>query len=129
MATHFCTYAPDQDLLLPTSLREWLPEDHLACFISDAVDALDLSAFYQRYEGDGRRRAPLPSASNTRINIALRARGGDHMAIRWAGTVTTGLRIRPGGLYHCGVPRLERGQAETRSDQESSAFRHRCRLA
>ncbi len=35
------TYLPydlDQQLLLPASLREWLPEDHLACFISDLVD-------------------------------------------------------------------------------------------
>jgi hypothetical protein len=36
----------DQELLLPPSLREWLPEGHLAWFVIDAVAALDLSAFY-----------------------------------------------------------------------------------
>ena len=38
-------YEPDQGLLLPPSLRDWLPEGHLAFFISDAIDAMDLSAF------------------------------------------------------------------------------------
>jgi transposase len=47
----------DQELLLPPSLREWLPEDHLAWFVVDAVDALDLSAFYAAYREDGWGRA------------------------------------------------------------------------
>lgn len=59
MATTFLPYLPEQSLLLPVSLAEWLPEDHLAYFISDAVDALDLDAFYARYAGDGRRRQPF----------------------------------------------------------------------
>ncbi len=46
---------PAQAFLLPPSPRDWLPEDHLAFFVSDTVDALDLSTFYERYEGDGRR--------------------------------------------------------------------------
>lgn len=37
-------YQPEQDLLLPPSLRDWLPENHLAYFVSDLVDQLDLSA-------------------------------------------------------------------------------------
>ena len=36
-------YDPEQQLLLPQALQEWLPEDHLAYFISDIVDQLDLS--------------------------------------------------------------------------------------
>jgi transposase len=59
MPTKFRLYQPDQSFLLPPSPRDWLPEDHLAYFISDAVDALDLSAFYRRYEGDGRRNQPF----------------------------------------------------------------------
>jgi hypothetical protein len=35
---------PEQDLLLPPSLRDWLPDDHLTFFVSDLVDQLDLSA-------------------------------------------------------------------------------------
>ena len=59
MPTTFRPYALDQEFLLPPSPRDWLPEDHLAYFISDTVDALDLSAFYERYEGDGRRNRPF----------------------------------------------------------------------
>jgi len=59
MSTTYRPYAPDQDLLLQPSLREWLPEGHLAYFINDVVEELDLRAFYQAYEGDGRRKAPF----------------------------------------------------------------------
>ena len=58
MPTSFRPYAPDQDLLLPPSLGDWLPEGHLAYFISDVVEELDLAAFYTPYEGDGRRKSP-----------------------------------------------------------------------
>ena len=58
MPTSFRPYAPDQDLLLPPSLGDWLPEGHLAYFISDVVEELDLTAFYAPYEGDGRRKSP-----------------------------------------------------------------------
>jgi hypothetical protein len=33
----FRPYLPDQDFLLPPSLREWLPEEHLAYFVSDGA--------------------------------------------------------------------------------------------
>lgn len=49
MAKTFRPYDPDQVLLLPPSLREWLPEDHLVYFVSDLVDSLDLSAIYDAY--------------------------------------------------------------------------------
>ena len=58
MLTTFRPYDPDQLLLLPPSLRDWLPEGHLAHHVSDLVDGMDLSAFYERYEGDGRRKSP-----------------------------------------------------------------------
>jgi transposase len=59
MGTTFRRYAPEQSILLPPSPRDWLPEGHLAYFISDTVDNLDLSAFYEPYEGDGRRNSPF----------------------------------------------------------------------
>jgi transposase len=59
MPTTFRPYCPDQLLLLPASVRDWLPEGHLAFFISDTIDALDLSGFYRLYEGDGRRNCPF----------------------------------------------------------------------
>jgi len=43
----------DQELLLPPSLREWLPEDHFAWFVLESVGELDLDAFYSAYRSDG----------------------------------------------------------------------------
>jgi transposase len=43
----------DQELLLPPSLKDWLPDEHLAWFVLDAVDELDLSDFYADYRADG----------------------------------------------------------------------------
>ena len=48
----------DQELLLPPSLRDWLPENHLAWFVVEAVEAMDLAAFYAAYREDGRGRPP-----------------------------------------------------------------------
>jgi transposase len=59
MPTTFRPYSPDQALLLPPSVRDWLPEGHLSHFISDTIDALDLSGFYRPYQGDGRRNSPF----------------------------------------------------------------------
>ena len=59
MAISYRPYEPQQELLLPASLQDWLPEGHLAYFISDTVDALDLSAFYARYAGGGARNQPF----------------------------------------------------------------------
>ena len=39
--------------LMPPSLKEWLPESHLAWFVMDAVDQMDLSIFYEKYRADG----------------------------------------------------------------------------
>ncbi len=57
MAQNFIACDREQELLLPPSLREWLPEDHLAWFVIDAVDAMDLGAFWAGYRQDGWGRA------------------------------------------------------------------------
>ena len=54
MPTTFRPYQPDQGLLLPPDLRDWLPAGHLAHHVSDLVDGLDLRPFYARYAGDRR---------------------------------------------------------------------------
>jgi transposase len=59
MPTRFRTYQPDQMFLLPPAPTDWLPEDHLAYFVSETVDRLDLGELYGRYEGDGRRNCPF----------------------------------------------------------------------
>lgn len=51
MGTRYREYDPEQMLLLPPALQHWLPEDHLAYFISDLVDELDLSEIMDSYEG------------------------------------------------------------------------------
>ena len=48
-------YQPEQLLLLPPDLRDWLPEGHLVYLLSDIVGQLDLSPIFAAYEqGDGR---------------------------------------------------------------------------
>ena len=49
MGKTFRPYDPDQLLVLPPSLQEWLPAEHLAYFVSDVVEGLDLSAIYASY--------------------------------------------------------------------------------
>lgn len=75
MPTRFRPYHPDQDLLLPQCLREWLPEDHLAYFISDIIDELDLTPFYARYEGDGRRKSPYDPRLMVKVLVYAYATG------------------------------------------------------
>ena len=58
MPKGYRTYLPEQELLLPPSLREWLAEDHLAYFVSDVVDQLDLSAIHAVYEREKRGQPP-----------------------------------------------------------------------
>src|SRR4051795_10273162 len=57
MAQNFIACDREQALLLPPSLREWLPGDHLAWFVLDAVEAMDLRAFFAGYREDGWGRA------------------------------------------------------------------------
>ena len=57
MAQNFIECDREQLLLMSPSLREWLPENHLAWFVIDAVKDIDLSPFYARYREDGWGRA------------------------------------------------------------------------
>src|SRR4030043_207537 len=47
----------EQMYLMPVSLQDWLPEGHLAWFMLDAVEAIDLTKFYLKYRADGWGRA------------------------------------------------------------------------
>ena len=57
MAQNFIEGHPEQAFLLPPDVREWLPEDHLAWFVIEAVANMDLSGFYAAYRADGHGRA------------------------------------------------------------------------
>jgi transposase len=54
MSYNFVAVDRDQLMLMPPSVSEWLPEDHLAWFVLDVVDELDLGAFLDGYRADGR---------------------------------------------------------------------------
>jgi transposase len=69
MAKTYRPYLPEQDLLLPPSLREWLPEDHLAYFVSDLIDQLDLSAITTVYEDEERGYPPYHPVMLTKVLV------------------------------------------------------------
>jgi len=69
MNTSYIPYVPEQSFLLPPSLQEWLPQGHLAYFISDTVDALDLSAFHARYANGGPRNQPFHPAMMVKVLV------------------------------------------------------------
>ena len=62
-------YLPDQDLLLPPSLRDWLPEDHLVYFVSDVVDQLDLNAIHAWYGEEKRGQPPYDPVLMTKLLV------------------------------------------------------------
>lgn len=67
MSKTFRPYEPEQDFLMPASMREWLPSDHLAYFISDMVDQLDLSVIMERYAGEERGYPPYHPAMMVKV--------------------------------------------------------------
>ena len=75
MSASYLPYLPDQQLLLPPALEDWLPEGHLAYYISDTVDSLDLSAFHARYAGGGPRNQPFHPAMMAKVLIYAYATG------------------------------------------------------
>ena len=75
MGSSYRDYNPEQPFLLPPSPRDWLPENHLAYFISDTLDQLDLSALHERYQGDGRRNRPYHPAMMLKLLVYAYATG------------------------------------------------------
>ena len=71
----YLPYEPLQQMLLPEALQDWLPEGHLAYFISDTVDGLDLNAFHARYAGGGSRNQPFHPAMMVKVLVYAYATG------------------------------------------------------
>ncbi len=69
MPKGYRTYLPEQDLLLPPSLRQWLPDNHLVYFVSDVVDQLDLSAMHAVYEEEKRGQPPYDPLLMTKLLV------------------------------------------------------------
>jgi transposase len=75
MPQNFLTCDREQELLLPPNLRDWLPEDHLAWFVLDAVAGMDLDAFFGAYRRDGHGRAAHDPAMMVALLLYAYARG------------------------------------------------------
>src|SRR6266481_5135243 len=69
MRKGYRTYLPEQDLLLPPSLRQWLPNNHLVYFVGDVVDQLDLSAMHAVYEEEKRGQPPYDPLLMTKLLV------------------------------------------------------------
>jgi transposase len=69
MAKTYRSYLPDQGFLLPPSPRDWLPEGHLAYFVSDLVDQLNLSAITKVYEAEDRGYPPYHPVMMTKVLV------------------------------------------------------------
>ena len=67
MKYNFKSYNPNQLFLMPQSLDEWLPQNHLARLISEAVDQMDLSGLFRAYRANGQGSAAYHPAMMTKI--------------------------------------------------------------
>jgi len=75
MPQNFLGCDREQVLLMPPSLQEWLPQNHLAWFVLGAVEQMDLGAFYGAYRSDGHGRAAHEPAMMVGLLIYAYARG------------------------------------------------------
>ena len=69
MSPSYLAYHPEQQQLLPSALQDWLPQGHLAYFINDTVERLDLSAFHARYAAGGPRNQPFHPAMMVKVLV------------------------------------------------------------
>src|SRR5829696_3421657 len=75
MGQNFIACNREQVFLMPPDVREWLPEGHLAWFVIDAVEELDLATFYSAYRADGHGRPAYEPAMMVALLLYAYARG------------------------------------------------------
>ena len=75
MTASYIAYHPEQQQLLPSALQDWLPQGHLAYFINDTVDSLNLVKFHARYAKDGPRNQPFHPAMMVKVMVYAYATG------------------------------------------------------
>ncbi len=75
MPQNFIECDRDQVLLMSPSMRDWLPEGHLAWFVVDAVAEMDLSGFYGAYRVDGHGRPAHEPAMMVALWLYAYAKG------------------------------------------------------
>lgn len=69
MGKSYRPYLPDQEFLLPPSLRDWLPENHLVYFVSDVIDHLNLSGMDAVYGDEQRGQPPYDPRMMTKLLV------------------------------------------------------------
>ena len=75
MSASYIPYHPEQQQLLPSALQDWLPQGHLAYFINDTVDSLNLNGFHMRYAAGGPRNQPFHPAMMVKVLVYAYASG------------------------------------------------------
>ena len=75
MTASYIAYHPEEQQLLPSALQDWLPQGHLAYFINDTIDSLDLKAFHARYAAGGPRNQPFHPAMMVKVMVYAYATG------------------------------------------------------
>mgnify|MGYP003600421297 CR=1 FL=1 len=75
MSASYIPYHPEQQQLLPSALQDWLPQGHLAYFINDTIDSLNLSGFHIRYATGGPRNQPFHPAMMLKVLVYAYASG------------------------------------------------------
>jgi len=117
MGKNYRAYLPDQDFLLPPSLRKWLPENHLVYFVSDVVDNLDLSGLDAVYGDEQRGQPPYDPRMMTKVLVYGYCVGGVQFAADRAATGRgCGVSGAGGGQRaelsdHCGFSQAAPGNA------------------
>ena len=104
MAQNFLSCDRDQEFLLAPNVRDWLPDGHLAWFVLEVVERLDLGAIYGAYRLDGSGRpAHEPSMMVALIVYAycVGERSSRQVERRWrGGRRVAGDRGQPGARSH-----------------------------
>ena len=75
MTASYIAYHPEEQQLLPSALQDWLPQGHLAYFINDTIDSVDLKAFHARYASGGPRNQPFHPAMMVKVMVYAYATG------------------------------------------------------
>jgi len=75
MPQNFIQAGREQVFLMPPNMRDWLPDDHLALFVVDAVGVMNLASFYRAYRADGHGRAAYEPSVIVALVLYCWARG------------------------------------------------------
>ena len=124
MPQNFLSCDRDQPMLLPPDLRDWLDEDHLAWFVIEAIEELDVEPFYASYRADGHgRSAHDPKMMVTLLTYAYAV--GERSSRGIEAPLSRGHRL-PGDLSRTRFPTTRRSPASgsaTRMPSETSSAR------